>query len=210
MSTEFDSAGPDRMYPFLSEIAALRRRARRHIQDGKAAHCSVTGPATATIVQLLNEALATELICVARYQRRADMSGSPPAETLRDEFQRHAHEEQGHVEQLIARIVQLGGEPDQRPALPSDVSELTDLDTDALADMLEEDLIAERIAIESYREILCYVGSGDPTTRELLESILRVEIAHAEELSARRAEVLRRERIAAGGTSARLPVLELH
>jgi len=209
MSTEIDSAGPDRLYPFLSQMAALRQRARRHIENDRAAG-SATGPATATIVLLLNEALASERICVARYQRRSDMSGSPPAETLRAEFQQHARDEQGHVEQLVARIVQLGGEPGAPPVPVSDLSELTDLDTDDLADMLEEDLIAERIAIESYREILGYIGSGDQATRELIEGILRGEVAHAEELSARRAEVLRRARVANGGTSVRLPVLELH
>jgi bacterioferritin len=210
MSANINSPEQDRMYPFLSEIAEIRRRARRHILAGSTSAVASSEPAVSTVITLLNEALATELICVARYRRRAAMSGEPLVEALRVEFQKYAQEEQGHADQLAARITQLGGQPNTEPLPVHDPVDLEHLDVDTIADMLEEDLIAERIAIDSYREILTYLGSGDSNTRELLDAILRVEIAHAGELSARRAEALRRERIASGATSSRLPALELH
>jgi bacterioferritin len=206
MSANLNSPELDRsMYPFLSEVAEMRRRARQHIQDGAvtADHAAVQ----ATVLRLLNEALATEITCVMRYRRHSALAGGAVAETARDEFLKYAAEEQGHAEQIAARIVQLGGEANLSALSLSDAGDGEDIEADALADLLEEDLIAERIAIDSYREIVQFLGTSDPTTRQLLESILAVEAGHAEELATMRAELLRRDR--ASATSIRLGVLEL-
>jgi bacterioferritin len=206
MSANLNSPELDRMYPFLSEVAERRRRAREHIEAG-----SNTDSATAklTVLRLLNEALTTELVCVLRYQRHSAMSDGTVAEKVRDEFLKYAREEQDHADQIAERIVQLGGEPNLVPLALHNAghSEYTELDT--LADMLEEDIIAERIAIESYREIVQYLGGSDPVTCLLLQSILAVEVGHAEELASMREEALRQERGALAATSTRLPVLEL-
>src|ERR1039458_6954207 len=203
MSADLNSPELDRMYPFLSGVADRRRRARQHIEAG-----AVTAGFEAvrlTVLRLLNEALTTELICVVRYRRHCAMSGGTEAETVRGEFLRYAQEEQGHAE----RIVQLGGEPNLNPLALHAAGDCEDIEAGTLADMLEEDLIAERIAIESYREIVQYLGTNDPTTRQLLESILAVEAGHAEELASMREQLLRKERAAGGATSVRLPVLQL-
>ena len=206
MSANLNSPELDRsMYPFLSEVAEMRRRARRHIQDG--AVTADQSAVKATVLRLLNEALATEVACVMRYRRHSALAGGAVAETVRDEFLKYAAEEQGHAEQIAERIVQLGGEANLSSLVLPDARDCEDIEAEALADLLEEDLIAEGIAIDSYREIVQFVGASDPTTRQLLESILAVEAAHAEELAGMRAELLRRDR--AGATSARLPVLEV-
>jgi bacterioferritin len=193
------------MYPFLSEVAERRRRARRHIQNG--AVCADETAIQATVLRLLNEALATEVLCVLRYRRHSALAGGAVAEAVRGEFRKYAAEEQGHAEQIAARIAQLGGEANLTSLGLPDAREGEDIEADALADLLEEDLIAERIAIGSYREIVQFLGANDPATRQLMESILAVETTHAEELAGMRAELLRRDR--AGATSARLPVLEV-
>ncbi|HEY6451925.1 MAG TPA: ferritin-like domain-containing protein [Steroidobacteraceae bacterium] len=201
------------LYPFLSEVADMRRRARQHIRNGAiSSDCAANA---GTVLRLLNEALATELVCVQRYRRHSNFASGTVAENVRGEFLKYAAEEQGHVEQLAQRIVQLGGEPNLQLATSTGSPEAgspeaDSLEAEALADILEEDMIAERITIESYREILQFVGGSDPATQALLESILAVESGHAEELAAMRAELLRRERAALGASSSRLPVLELN
>jgi bacterioferritin len=206
MSANLDTPELGRsLYPFLSEVAEMRRRARQLIQDS-----TVTADVTAapiTILRLLNEALTTEMICVLRYKRHSIMAGGAVAASVPEEFLKYAQEEQGHADQIAERILQLGGEPNVCPVQATHPDDSEDIEADTLADMLEEDLIAERIAIQSYREIVQYLGTSDPVTRQLLESILAVEVGHAEELATMRAAVLRRERT--GATSTRLPVLEL-
>ena len=206
MSASLSSPELDRsMYPFLSEVAEMRRRARQHIQDG--AVTSDQGAVQKTVLRLLNEALATEVVCVLRYRRHSALAGGAVAETVRDEFLKYAAEEQGHAEQLAERIVQLGGEASLHMLGAPDARECEDIEAEALADLLEEDLIAERITIDSYREIVQFLGDSDPNTRQLLESILAVECGHEKELAGMRAELLRWER--SGATSSRLPVLEV-
>lgn len=183
-------------YPFLSGVADIRRRARQHIEDG-----AVTPSYEAerdTVLRLLNEALATELACVLRYKRHYFMAGSTVAEAIRSELLQHANEEQAHADQIAERIVELGGAPNFNPDGQGQRSHSEYVEGESLADMLAEDLIAERIAISSYREIIQYLGTRDLTTRRLFESILAVEEQHAEDLRSMREDMLRRERGANG------------
>ncbi len=192
-------------HPFVADVAEIRRRARQHIQNG-----AVTDDYAAdreTVLRLLNEALATELVCVLRYKRHYYMAGGAVAEAVKAELLQHANEEQGHADQLAQRIVELGGAPNFNPASLVERSHSEYVEGETLGDMLAEDLIAERIAIESYREIIQYLGNKDTTTRRLFESILAVEEEHAEDLRSMREDMLRRERPAAAafGKSARWP-----
>jgi bacterioferritin len=175
-------AKPDnnRKKPFLTDVKTLRKRARQHIERG-----AVTEGYTAdreTVLKLLNEALATEIICVLRYRRHYFMANGLEAQSVAAEFLQHANEEQGHADQIAARIVQLGGEPNFSPDGLSTRSHAEYVEGTDLIDMIKEDLVAERIAIDSYREMVAYCGTEDPTTRRLLEEILGVEEEHAEDL----------------------------
>lgn len=166
--------------PFLSDIQEIRRRAREHIQAG-----AVTPSYDANrevVLRLLNEALATELVCVLRYRRHYFMADGVLAEAIKQEFLVHAQEEQAHADQIAERIVQLGGAPDFNPEGLAMRSHAEYREGKSLVEMIEEDLVAERVAIESYREMVQFVGSHDPTTRRMLESILAKEEEHAEEL----------------------------
>lgn len=166
--------------PFLTDIKTLRERARQHIEQG-----AVTPGYTAdrqTILRLLNEALATELVCVLRYKRHFFMASGIHADPVAAEFQQHATEEQQHADTLAARIVQLGGEPNFNPEGLTSRSHAEYVEGSTLRDMLTEDLVAERIAIDSYREMVNYIGADDPTTRRMLEEILAVEEEHADDL----------------------------
>jgi bacterioferritin len=170
----------NRKQPFLTDVQTLRKRAREHIDQG-----AVTQGYTAdreTVLKLLNEALATELICVLRYRRHYFMASGLEAQSVAAEFLQHANEEQGHADQIAARIVQLGGEPNFSPDGLSTRSHAEYVEGTDLIDMIKEDLVAERIAIDSYREMVAYCGNDDPTTRRLLEEILAVEEEHAEDL----------------------------
>src|SRR5437660_3298114 len=167
--------------PFLSDVTELRRRARQHIEDG-----AVTGAYRGnreTVVNLLNEALATEIVCVLRYKRHYFMAQGIHSDPIASEFLQHANEEQGHADQLAGRIVQLGGAPNLNPdgLLTRSHSEYVEGQT--LLDMIKEDLVAERVAIDSYTEMIRYIGENDITTRRLMESILAVEEEHANDLS---------------------------
>ena len=166
--------------PFLTDIKTLRERARQHIENG-----AITEGYTAdrdTVVKLLNEALATEIICVLRYKRHYFMATGINAESVAAEFLQHANEEQGHADQIAQRIVQLGGEPNFNPDGLSTRSHAEYVEGNSLVDMIKEDLVAERIAIDSYREMINYVNTDDPTTRRMLEGILAMEEEHADDL----------------------------
>jgi bacterioferritin len=134
------------------------------------------------VLRLLNEALATELICVLRYKRHYFMANGLFAQAVAAEFLEHAGEEQDHADRIAERIVQLGGAPDLSPEGLLTKSHAEYVEGDSLLDMIKEDLVAERIAIDSYREMVEYIGSDDSTTRAMLESILAVEEEHAEDL----------------------------
>lgn len=167
--------------PFLTDIKTLRARAREHIERG-----AVTAGYKAdrdTVVRLLNEALATEIVCVLRYKRHFYMASGINAEGVAAEFLQHANEEQQHADQIAARIVQLGGEPDFSPEGLVTRSHAEYVEGDTLIDMIKEDLVAERIAIDSYREMINYLGDDDSTTRRMLEGILAMEEEHADDLS---------------------------
>jgi bacterioferritin len=166
--------------PFLTDIKTLRERARQHIENG-----AVTEGYKAdreTVVKLLNEALATEIVCVLRYKRHYFMATGIHAEGVAAEFLEHANDEQGHADQLAQRIVQLQGEPNFNPEGLLMRSHAEYVEGTTLTDMIKEDLVAERIAIDSYREMIQYFGNEDPTSRRLLEGILAVEEEHADDL----------------------------
>ena len=166
--------------PFLTDIKTLRERARKHIEKG-----AVTEGYRAdreTVVKLLNEALATEIVCVLRYKRHYFMATGIHAESVAAEFLEHANDEQGHADQIAARIVQLGGAPNFNPEGLLTRSHAEYVEGETLQDMIKEDLVAERIAIDSYRDMINYFGNDDPTSRRLMESILAVEEEHADDL----------------------------
>jgi bacterioferritin len=167
--------------PFLTDIKTLRDRARKHIQDG-----AVTAGYSldrATGIKLLNEALATEIVCVLRYKRHFFMAKGIHAQSVAQEFLQHATEEQAHADLLAERIVQLGGEPNLNPEGLMSRSHAEYVEGTTLVDMIKEDLVAERIAIDSYREMSAFFGTADSTTRRMLEGILAMEEEHAEDLA---------------------------
>ena len=131
----------------------------------------------------MNEALATEIVCVLRYKRHYYMATGINAQSVAQEFLQHATEEQTHADQIAARIVQLGGEPNFSPEGLADRSHSEYVEGETLVDMLREDLVAERVAIESYTEIIRYLGDDDPTSRRMMEGILAMEEEHAEDLA---------------------------
>jgi len=166
--------------PFMTDIKTLRARAREHIEKG-----AVTpgyGADRETVIRLLNEALATEIVCVLRYKRHYFMASGINAQSVAQEFLQHANEEQTHADQIGQRIVQLGGEPNLSPEGMLSRSHSEYVEGESLVEMIKEDLVAERIAIDSYREMIGYVGNDDPTTRRMLEGILAMEEEHADDL----------------------------
>ena len=166
--------------PFLTDIKTLRERARQHIEQG-----AITEGYSAdreTVIKVLNESLATEIVCVLRYKRHYFMASGIHAESVAAEFLQHANEEQGHADLIAQRIVQLGGEPNFNPEGLLSRSHAEYVEGDTLVDMIKEDLVAERIAIDSYREIIQYLGNDDPTTRRMMEGILAMEEEHADDL----------------------------
>ena len=166
--------------PFLTDIKTLRDRARKHIENG-----AVTEGYSAdreTVIKLLNEALATEIVCVLRYRRHYFMATGINAESVAAEFLQHSNEEQGHADEIAQRIVQLKGEPNFNPDGLLTRSHAEYQEGTSLVDMIKEDLVAERIAIDSYREMITYFGNDDPTSRRMMEGILAVEEEHADDL----------------------------
>jgi len=167
--------------PFLSDIETLRKRARNHIDQGPVTEGY--GADVAVVVKLLNEALATEIICTLRYRRHYFMAKGIHAEAVAPEFLEHATEEQQHADQIAKRIVQLGGEPNFSPEGLATRSHAEYVEGGSLIEMIKEDLVAERIAIESYLEMINYLEGKDPTTRRMLEEILAKEEEHADDLN---------------------------
>jgi bacterioferritin len=165
----------------LSDIPSLRKRARQHIEEGAV----TTGYAAdrEMVIKLLNEALATELVCVLRYKRHYFMAKGIHSESVKAEFLQHADEEMAHADRLAKRIIELGGEPNFSPVGLSDRSHAEYVAGDTLNAMIKEDLIAERIAIESYREMIAYLAKNDPTSQRMLKEILAMEEEHADDLA---------------------------
>ena len=166
--------------PFLTDVKTIRARARQHIEEG-----AVTPSYQAdrkTVLKLLNDALATEIVCVLRYRRHHFMAAGINAEGVAAEFLTHANEEQQHADQIAQRIVQLNGEPNFSPEGLLSRSHAEYVEGENLIDMIKEDLVAERIAIDSYREMINYIGSKDTTTTRMLEGILAMEEEHADDL----------------------------
>jgi bacterioferritin len=177
-TTENQKAEPTK--PFLTDVTELRRRAREHIERG-AVTAGYRGDPTA-VIDLLNQALATEIVCVLRYKRHYFMASGIHAEAVAAEFQEHATQEQEHADLIGARITQLGGEPDLNPQGLASRAHSEYVEGTTLLDMIQENLVAERVAIESYTEMIRYIGENDPTTRRMLEQILAVEEEHAEDM----------------------------
>jgi len=167
--------------PGMTDVKTLRERARKSIDDG-----AVTESYTADrkqVVRLLNEALATEWVCVLRYYRHYFMASGMLADSVKAEFLEHAHQEQEHAHRIAERIVQLGGEPDLNPETLTARSHAEYKPGNDLRDMVKEDLIAERIAIDSYREMIQYIGDRDTTTKRILEDVLAQEEEHADDMA---------------------------
>jgi bacterioferritin len=167
--------------PFLTDVKALRERARQHIREGAVTE-SYRGN-TETACKVLNEALATELVCVLRYKRHYFMAKGIHAGPVKAEFLQHAAEEQQHADRIAERIVQLGGSPNFSPEGLLSRSHSEYVEGDTLVDMITEDLVAERVAIDSYREIAAYFRDFDSTSRKMIEDIQAVEEEHADDLA---------------------------
>lgn len=168
-------------YVQLSDKQTLRERARQHVENG-----AVTESYSAdreTVLRLLNEALATELVCWLRYMRHYYMASGLKSSLAADEFLEHAGQEQAHAGRLAMRIIQLGGEPDFDPDSLTERSHAQYTEGNGLRDMVFENLVAERIAIDSYREVVQYIGEKDPTTRRIFEDILAEEEEHADDMA---------------------------
>lgn len=167
-------------FPVTREVAEIRRRARENVENG-----AVTEEYRAdrrAVLKLLNETLATEMVCVLRYKRHYFMASGIHAQTAAAEFLEHAAMEQSHADRVAERIIQLGGEPDWNPDTLTARSHAEYVEGETLMEMLREDLVAERIAIESYTQFIRYLGDSDPTTRRLMEEILANEEEHADDL----------------------------
>ena len=171
---------------FTMDVKKIRERARQQMEKG--AMTSGYKAKADVVLRLLNEALATELVCTMRYRRHYFMAKGIHSDSVKSEFLQHANEEQIHADGLAERIVQLGGEPNFSPEGILDRSHSEYAEGTTLEDMIREDLVAERIAIDSYRQIIEYIGGDDPTTRRLLEEITAKEEEHAEDLASLLAE----------------------
>ena len=168
------------MSEFLTDVNEIRRRARKNIDKGPVT--TAYRADVKRVIAVLNEALATEIVCVLRYKRHYFTASGIHAQAVAAEFLQHANEEQGHADSIARRIVQLGGSPNLNPEGLATRSHSQYDEKASLVDMIKEDLVAERIAIETYSEIVRWLGSDDPTTRGLIEDILKVEEEHADDL----------------------------
>lgn len=166
---------------FINNVEEIRARARKKIEDGAMTLDYQLDPQEA--ISILNEALATEIVCVLRYRFHYFMATGIHSAAVKQEFLQHSIEEQGHADQIAERIKQLGGKPEMNPAVVAQRSHSDYAEGTTLSEMLKEDLVAERIAIETYREIIHYFGEKDPTSRRMMEEILAVEEEHADELA---------------------------
>jgi len=165
---------------FLTDIKTLRKRARQKIEEGPIT--AAYGADRDRVVEVLNEALATEIVCVLRYKRHYFTSRGIHSQAVANEFLQHATEEQGHADQIALRITQLQGSPNFNPDGLTSRSHAQYDESEKLTEMIKEDLVAERIAIESYSEMIQWLGDKDVTTRRMLEDILAVEEEHADDL----------------------------
>ena len=165
----------------VKKLQEIRDRARKQISEGAVTQDYSLDREKA--VAILNEALATEIVCVLRYRFHYFMASGIHSQAAKAEFLEHANEEQGHADQIAERIKQLGGKPEMNPAVLAGRSHSEYKEGTSVADMLKEDLIAERIAIESYREMVKFFGEKDSTTRRMLEGILAMEEEHADDLA---------------------------
>jgi bacterioferritin len=170
----------EKHHSFIADIQEIRRRAREHMEKG-----AVTEGYKAdrvTVLRVLNEALATEIVCVLRYKRHYYMAAGIHAQAVAEEFLQHANEEQGHADMIAERITQLNGEPNLNPDGLTARSHSQYVEGKRLLDMIREDLVAERIAVESYSEIIRYLGNDDSTSRIMMEKILAMEEEHADDM----------------------------
>jgi bacterioferritin len=169
------------MGQFVSDIKDIRKRARQHMSQG-----AITDGYKADreqVIKVLNEVLATEIVCTLRYKRHYYMADGFSSESVKQEFLEHAIDEQGHADLVAERITQLGGDPDFNPQTLASRSHAEYVEGTTLRSMVEEDLVAERIAVETYLEIARWLGTDDPTTRRVIENILQKEEEHAEDMS---------------------------
>lgn len=166
--------------PFLSDVKTLRDRARQHLDTGVVTE-NYKGDVNQAI-NILQAVLATEIVCVLRYTQHSIVATGLASEGVKDEFAQHAKEEQEHVMAVAERINQLGGIPDFNPDSLTGRSASEYATGDDLASMIRENLIAERIAVDHYRELIRYFGDNDPTTRHMMQSILAVEEEHASDM----------------------------
>ncbi len=166
--------------PFLSDVKTLRSRARHHLAAGVVSQTYLGD--VATTVSILQAVLATEIVCVLRYTQNAIAATGLNSEGVKDEFLQHATEERGHVMLVAERINQLGGQPDLNPETLVSRSASEYVTPADLVGMIRENLVAERIAVDHYRELVRYFGDNDPTTRRMIEQILAVEEEHASDM----------------------------
>jgi bacterioferritin len=169
------------MSHFVADVKQIRDRARMHIEKG-----AVTEGYKADreqVTKVLNDVLATEIVCTLRYKRHYYMAQGISSDSVKEEFLQHANDEQQHADWVAERITQIGGEPNFNPEGLATRSHSEYKPGESLTDMIREDLVAERIAIESYSEIIRWLGNDDPTSRVLIEQILKVEEEHANDMS---------------------------
>ena len=169
------------MNPFKQDLEAIRKRAKEKMEDGAVTGAFKGDPEK--IVAVLNEVLATELVCVLRYKSHYYMAKGIHASSVEDEFLEHANEEQGHADMAAKRITELNGVPDMNPASLAKRSHAEYGNAKTLQEMIKDDLVAERIAIQTYGEIVQWLGDSDPTTRRMIEEILEVEEEHADDMA---------------------------
>ncbi len=165
---------------FLTDVKTLRSRARKHMDQGPVSD-TYRGDVKKTI-EILQSVLATEIVCWLRYSQHAIVAAGLASEGVKKEFATHASEEQGHAMQVAERINQLGGSPDFNPDVLTKLSASEYQTADDLIGMIKENLVAERIAVDHYRELIRYFGDDDPTTRTMIEEILKVEEEHASDM----------------------------
>ena len=165
---------------FTADLEAIRKRAREHMMDGPITEHYLAD--REQVIKVLNDVVATEIVCVLRYKRHQYTAVGLYAQPIAQEFAKHAAEEQGHMDMAAERIVQLGGEPNLDPSGLAERSHTDYVPGTTLVEMIQEDLVAERIVIQSYQEMIRWIGDNDPTTRRVLESILENEEEHADDL----------------------------
>ena len=180
MSTMQPTAKTSKKGTFLTDIEEIRRRARQSIEQGAVTEGNKTD--VEAVIKILNEALATEIVCVLRYKNHHYMAAGIHSQAVADEFLEHATEEQQHADMIAERIVQLNGRPNFSPEGMTTRSHSEYVEAETLIDMIKEDLVAERIAVESYSEIIRYLGDKDPTSRRMMEEILAKEEEHADDM----------------------------